>query len=234
MNIDDFTSHITKSVSTFDGDDPEAHCYLIKIEPKSLHFPPDLLDRLSNEERLYSQTLISTSKKLEFIYCRGALRAILDSYLKSEFQINTDENGKPFIDSTLISFNQSHSHKWLLIGVSNQGEIGVDIEEIIEIPEQDFIEHNFLQKFNDDYLIKYAGSYSDALINFYSRWTAVESLLKAIGRGLAFDDSLKAGSALPNISLFQKKMDRSYFMSAVVLFRNVNFKFIVINPFNNE
>ena len=234
MNIGDFISHIKKSVITFDGDGSEAHCYLIKIEPQSLKFFPDLLDRLSNEEQLYSQTLISTSKKLEFMYCRGVLRAILEPYLKSEFQINTDENGKPFIDSTLISFNQSHSHKWLLIGVSNQGDIGVDIEEIIDIPEQDFIEHNFLQKFNDDYLFKYAGSYSDALINFYSRWTAVESLLKAIGRGLAFDGSLKAGSALSNISLFQKKIDRSYFMSAIVLFRNVNFKFIVINPFNNE
>jgi 4'-phosphopantetheinyl transferase len=229
LSISAFLTRIRKSIFELNSNVPEGHCYLIQIDQKYLKLLPSFDSILSHDERQHSLKLTNSSKRFEYIFSRVVLKTILESYLESEIHIILDGAGKPHLTDSAISFNLSHSNRWLLIGVSNEHPIGVDIEEILEISEQESIEKIFLNQIYTDSLFKLTSDYADNLINFYSRWTAIEAFCKATGDGIASEALLKLSSEKVNTSLFQKKLDDSYFMSALVLSEGVRFKYAVID-----
>jgi 4'-phosphopantetheinyl transferase len=83
---------------------------------------------------------------------------------------------RPYFDD-LIDFNISHSGEYILCAISRTNKVGVDIEEIQNIPVTDF-ETNFSEKEWNN-IITAADT-----IPFYRYWTMKEAFLKAIGMGL--------------------------------------------------
>jgi 4'-phosphopantetheinyl transferase len=84
---------------------------------------------------------------------------------------------KPYFDHS-FDFNISHSGDYVICAIHPEGKIGIDVEEVIEVPLEDF-DMNFSKREWDDIL-----SGNNQLYNFYSYWTKKEAFLKAIGMGL--------------------------------------------------
>ncbi|MEO8567732.1 MAG: 4'-phosphopantetheinyl transferase superfamily protein, partial [Ginsengibacter sp.] len=84
---------------------------------------------------------------------------------------------RPYFNNN-IDFNISHSGDYIICAISRRHKIGVDIEEVKEIPFDDF-ENEFSFKemtaiMNSD----------NNMNSFYTLWTQKEAFLKAIGTGL--------------------------------------------------
>ncbi len=113
---------------------------------------------------------------------RYALSQMTPRYM-SEIPLRFTYNtyGKPLLpDQPDISFNISHSGDWIACAVSDS-EIGIDIEEINLDIDLSIANHYFHKK--EIELIN-AASASESYHNFFRFWTAKESYLKCIGKGL--------------------------------------------------
>ena len=110
---------------------------------------------------------------------------LISSYFKRKYVGNwhLSENNKPV--SNNLFFNISHSNQYVIIGISNENEIGIDIEYNDKLNEKlknhicSNLELDFIKDDND----------------FYKIWTSKESLLKCYGSGLIND--LKKINSLP-------------------------------------
>ncbi|MGG3526856.1 phosphopantetheine-protein transferase [Bacillus pseudomycoides] len=92
-----------------------------------------------------------------------------------------NQYGKPFINHyNDIHFNISHSGKWIVCAFDYQ-PIGIDVEKITPIDLT--IAERFFHKKEVDKLMKL--DKARRLRYFYNIWTAKESYVKAIGRGLS-------------------------------------------------
>ncbi|MEO6637125.1 MAG: 4'-phosphopantetheinyl transferase superfamily protein [Ginsengibacter sp.] len=84
---------------------------------------------------------------------------------------------RPYFDESM-DFNISHSGKYVVCAISTSAKIGIDIEEIKEIPLTDFTD-----QFSTDEM-KNISNADNSMHSFYSLWTKKEAFLKAIGTGL--------------------------------------------------
>jgi len=87
------------------------------------------------------------------------------------------EYGRPFL-SNGPDFNISHSGRRAACIIARHGKVGIDLEEIRDIPVGDFKE-----QFSPEEWTAIITS-PDPLKTFYHYWTAKECLSKADGRGL--------------------------------------------------
>lgn len=113
------------------------------------------------------------------------LRQVLAHYLpEKNLQIERGEFGKPFLpDFPQWQFNVSHSGEKLLIAVSFEMPVGIDIEQIkfrrllsdlvkkcFALPEQNYW---------------FSLPENERTESFYDFWTRKEAVVKGIGRGIA-------------------------------------------------
>jgi 4'-phosphopantetheinyl transferase len=66
-----------------------------------------------------------------FVLARGLLRRILSNYLDcppAEIRFTRNGNGKPFLENHPLEFNLSHSRERVLIAVTADRRVGIDIE----------------------------------------------------------------------------------------------------------
>lgn len=84
---------------------------------------------------------------------------------------------RPYLNGS-IDFNISHSGKYVVCAISTMAKIGVDVEEIKDIPITDFTNEFSAEE------MKSILSSDDSLRSFYLLWTKKEAFLKAIGTGL--------------------------------------------------
>lgn len=110
-------------------------------------------------------------------------------YNISEYTFRYNKYGKPYFNEyENIFFNISHSHEWVICGISNN-EIGVDVEKIKDLKNKAYILGVAKQIMTDDELEHLKKCNGNTLNSeFFRYWTAKEALLKCIGSGLA--DSL--------------------------------------------
>lgn len=78
-----------------------------------------------------------------------------------------------------ITFNLSHSGEWVLVIFACQQVVGIDVQEMGEIPEYIEIAENFFTE-EETAEIQESGSPE----RFYQYWAAKEAYLKALGIGL--------------------------------------------------
>lgn len=136
----------------------------------------------SHLARVYSTSLLSAHQKilLQKLAGKHLLTQIfeccnIDTTLIQK--ITVDEQGKPQIPDSGIFFNISHSGNIVTAIVSDQQEVGIDIEKIRPISLTAF-DHFFSEKEWDT--IINAKAPSEALL---SLWTIKEAVLKCIGTG---------------------------------------------------
>ncbi|MCF6767457.1 4'-phosphopantetheinyl transferase superfamily protein [Thiotrichales bacterium 19S11-10] len=112
---------------------------------------------------------------------------ILSKYLgidKKKLKFQKGDNNRPFIlNDQGIDFNISHSRQWLVIAITDQGKIGIDIETIS--PKRSFlaIAKQFFSAIEVDFLSSL--SEADCQYYFYLIWTLKEARLKATGEGIS-------------------------------------------------
>ena len=142
-------------------------------------------DELNRLERFYFQ-----KDREQFIASRGALRAILSRYLDikpSALNFGYNLYGKPFLDSPLakntLSFNLSHSHGVALIAITENRDIGIDIERIrTNLPYQQIAESFFSEV--EKAVLRSLPEHLQHKA-FFTCWTRKEAYVKAVGKGLS-------------------------------------------------
>ena len=161
--------------------------YAVKIT----EFPLTYLDAL------YNKLPTDRTKKLRRFHqladtLRGVTGDILTRVVVSELlnkptydlSFSSDFYGKPsLIDGEeQIGFNISHSGEWVVLVVSSSVQVGVDIEEIksadLGIAQRFFSDEEYAS-------IKSRSVDDDQALHFYEIWTAKESYVKAVGKGLS-------------------------------------------------
>ena len=141
---------------------------------------------LVNEERIAAARYLNTERTELAIASRATLRLLLSLYLQKppqEIEILHNEYQKPVLNSAdQLHFNVSHSSGQILIGISRQMQIGVDIESMRADTDWKNIAKHYYS----------AGEYEmmdtaeDAKSLFYQLWTAKEAFMKGYGSGFHF------------------------------------------------
>lgn len=164
--------------------------WLLKFDFNSTQLVDDW-PLLSNDEQIRVQRFRQHEDRVRSIVTRAALRRLLAECVMSsphEIPIESDKFGKPRLPAYYgVEFNVSHAGDFALIALSTRGEIGVDIE----------------YRFRDvgDLCIHVLSPAERARRiwsnkNFIDLWVVKESVLKALGFGIA--EYLQAITVLPD------------------------------------
>ena len=152
---------------------------------------PELKEVLSPDERARAERFRFDKDRNQFIEARAALRLLLSQYLSvspKELTFCFGVHGKPALANGLsnngLRFNLSRRDGLALIAVTNDREIGVDVEliqadlPVFEIAEVSFSENELAALRSLPESLRAAG--------FYNCWTRKEAYVKARGEGFSF------------------------------------------------
>ncbi len=92
---------------------------------------------------------------------------------KTEAKIETDENGKPFINEGGLYISISHSEEWVACALS-ENPVGIDIEKIKPVS-QKLIEYVCTQNEREYVLLT---KDDEVMKRFFAVWTAKEAFFK--------------------------------------------------------
>ncbi|MBL4653746.1 MAG: 4'-phosphopantetheinyl transferase superfamily protein [Flavobacteriales bacterium] len=158
--------------------------YAVRLD-KIQTLVPDLYDRVLNtaEKRHVSRQKIERVRH-QRVLSRAVLRLILSSHTHEHaqnIQIHTTTYGKPYLKNKNLYFNVSHTNHMLIIALSTQYDVGIDIEyqntdiQVQNIPKQCFHPEEW-----EHFL---SLSDQDKQQFFLKMWTQKEAASKAIGLG---------------------------------------------------
>ncbi len=119
----------------------------------------------------------------------GLLRHCLGMFLfrpPQDIHLTRDEKGRPFLadgSDPKIDFNLSHGGRWIAVGLSHAGRIGVDVQEGSEDFDWEPISRAYLHpdEIGAIHQLRSANQSAAAL----ELWCLKEAFLKATGEGLA-------------------------------------------------
>lgn len=152
-------------------------------------------DELHRASRFYFE-----QHRRAFIVGRGFLRDVLSRYLKSKpemLEFSYGPYGKPALSrDTRLRFNMSHSHNVGLLAITEDNQLGVDIEHI----RADFATEDIARRFFSRCEVDVFNTLQkeEQVSAFFRCWTRKEAFIKATGRGLSqelagFDVTLGPG-----------------------------------------
>jgi 4'-phosphopantetheinyl transferase len=117
----------------------------------------------------------------------GALRLLLAHLLKcqpGDIAFRLGPRGKPMLQrDSRIHFNMAHSGSLALYAITVDCEIGVDVEELRDIPEIEQVASRYFSKPEAAQLLS-IGPKPAVREAFFRCWTRKEAYIKAIGDGL--------------------------------------------------
>jgi 4'-phosphopantetheinyl transferase len=141
---------------------------------------------LSSDERKRAARFVVDDPRLRFIIARGALRTILAGYLDiapADLKFAYGERGKPSLPESDLRFNLSHSDNIILIAVTQNHDIGVDVEHIHHIPEMSIMARDNFSAYEQETLFNLPEQEWERA--FYRCWTRKEAYIKATGDGFS-------------------------------------------------
>ena len=143
---------------------------------------------LSRDETDRAHRYFFDRDRRRFTMGRAVLRLILAGYLGTEAEqvkINYGKHGKPSLaaPNAGIRFNVSHSQEIALIAVAHGREVGVDVEFVRQLTDQEqLLTSNFSSCEVAAYRLLPRQQQQAA---FFAGWTRKEAYLKACGEGLS-------------------------------------------------
>ena len=146
---------------------------------------------LTDEERRKETRFHFARDRHLYLVTRALVRTVLSRYAAiapHEWRFAADAHGRPQIvndDLTArrISFNLSHTHGLVMLGVAHERALGVDVEHIHERPaDLQIAEHYFSA---DEVAQLRATPVELQQARFFEYWTLKESYIKARGLGLS-------------------------------------------------
>lgn len=169
---------------------------------------------LSVDEQHRSRKFHFEADAERFIVARGALRDIIMRYINIPSQdilFEYTKFGKPYLSNSNIHFNLSHSGQYILYAITENADIGVDIEECKDNIEFLSIAKEFLSKVEYKKFLMVRPE--ERRLAFYRAWTRKEAVLKAMGKGLYFPANQLEVSFLPSEAVKLKKIFGQAFFS---------------------
>lgn len=169
---------------------------------EQINFLDDYNELLSKKEIKKSKAYAFEKDKNSYLIRHAALRQLIGSYLNIEpnsIKFDTQGNDKPILKTPqTLKFNLSHSGDMILIAISPNLEVGIDVEMNKPLPDFANIVKSYFSKNEIDKLFNL--SETDQLEGFYNCWTRKEAYIKATGQGLStpldqFSVSLIPGAA---------------------------------------
>ena len=179
----------------------------VHVWRSSLDLPASYLDALlqtlAPDEQARAARFHFLEDRQHFIAARGILRAILSRYLGVEparLRFCYGDHGKPNLVKETggddLRFNVSHSHALALFAVTQNREVGIDVEWVRADIETDKIAGRFFSTLEVEALRGLPPPAQQ--VAFFNCWTRKEAYIKARGEGLSmpldkFDVSLAPG-----------------------------------------
>ncbi|TLU70852.1 4'-phosphopantetheinyl transferase superfamily protein [Lichenicoccus roseus] len=169
-----------------------------------LDMPEDRLEflheTLSADERARIERLATPRLQARAIAARGGMRQALGRHLgaaPASLRFVTTSFGKPLLAGGGIQFNLSHSGGLALLGISEHGRIGVDVEQAAQVPLELLA------------MLAPAEAAAIALLDgldqaaaFFDCWTRKEAFAKATGLGMSLPfDSFDVVSRSGHVTL---------------------------------
>jgi 4'-phosphopantetheinyl transferase len=157
---------------------------------------------LTADERVRVDRFRFENDRKMFRLAHGLLRYLLGAYLYQDprqIKFSYTDFGKPYLTPNSgqkqIEFNLSHSGNLLLIAVTQEVPVGVDVEQIRPLPDLDQVAARFFSSGEQLDLNTLSGS--EKIAAFFHCWTRKEAVIKACGEGLSMSlDSFQV-SLLP-------------------------------------
>jgi phosphopantetheinyl transferase len=176
---------------------------------------------LSAEERARAARLVHPVARAQFVRCRAALRRIAGRHVglpPEAVDIATSPNGKPFLVGAASGLHVSVAHSGTLgvIVWSEAAPVGVDVEQIREIPQWKGIARRVFSSAEVEALLALAGA--EVPRAFLLRWTALEARAKASGLGLARWLERHGGAGAPRAAgadLIELELPRGFVGAAI-------------------
>ncbi|MBF0499295.1 MAG: 4'-phosphopantetheinyl transferase superfamily protein [Candidatus Riflebacteria bacterium] len=124
-----------------------------------------------------------------FLAARGLLRRILGETLRCdprELSFAEETGGKPFVAGSgappPVRYSVSHSADLLVVGISRDFEIGIDVEKIRENYQPEPIVKRFFSA--REYEVWQGFPENERIEAFFRAWTRKEAYLKGTGKGI--------------------------------------------------
>ena len=199
------------------------------LEPGQVHVwrmdllqPDEVLDRfwttLEGDETDRANRFHFEKHRRAFVVGRGFLRDVLSRYLDAKpalLRFLYGPYGKPALNGehkrTRLRFNMSHSHNLALLAVTEDNQIGVDVEYM----RADFATADIAQRFfsRAEVACFSALAEEERVAAFFRCWTRKEAFIKATGKGLsqsldAFDVTFAPGVAAELLRVDQEDASR--------------------------
>ena len=141
---------------------------------------------LTDDELKRADRFVAALDRRRFAVGRGRLRLILGRYLDRDpasIRFTQNPHGKPGLADGPLRFNLSHSGSLMLLAVTRDRELGVDIEQIRPDFGGEAIANRFFAPAEVESLL---GLPPEARTPaFFHGWTRKEAYIKAQGKGLA-------------------------------------------------
>jgi len=173
---------------------------------------------LSEEERARAARFVRVDDRVTFTLARGALRAVLARYVDvepPEIQIKFGPTGKPALlcqqGGSQLRFNLSHAHGRMLLSVTKDREVGIDLEQVRDDRQPLKLAERFYTAAEYEWIMSWPAN--DQAAQFYRLWVAKEACVKAQGTGIgsiqhceivASSSGLRAGVRLPATSVMRR------------------------------
>jgi 4'-phosphopantetheinyl transferase len=155
-------------------------------------FLPRLETLLNDQEAQRANRLRSNRAQAEFVSGRGLLRLVLGRLLNCPPQavrLSTTGNGKPVLapdqSKAPLHFNIAHSHGMGLLALAGHAELGVDIEKVRPVGDQDSLARRYFHP-NEVQHLEGLSVEAERRLAFFHGWTRKEAFLKATATGIGF------------------------------------------------
>lgn len=193
-------------------------CRIIR-QPLSL-LPAEISEYIENTKNLS----VKAERTLAYTTLLCALRAF---YSIDGARIERNKYGKPYLADSNIHISLSHSDGSVAVCLSDEGEVGIDIQSEIDERCAERLKNRFFSGFeakSDDLSVKYyfcSISENEAILQsidrpknaddrFTAKWAYAEALMKLHGRGFVDVTALPALAENARVEIVEISLDKKY------------------------
>jgi 4'-phosphopantetheinyl transferase len=156
----------------------------LRVNEGTLHTEEAIL-LLSEEERVRAVAFHDAQKRIQYITAHYFVRTVLSDYTNippAELIFNKGKNDKPFLKNVPLHFNLSYRSGEIVLAVSDSLEVGIDIEQAINVPDMESFLNTFFTPYERRIILTAKEERRNEII--FNLWTFKESFIKAIGKGI--------------------------------------------------
>ncbi len=156
---------------------------IVSILPYEINFSVQPETFLSDDEIKKLNQLKEETRRNQFLQSRFELKKKLAEALKVPAQkiaVQGSGEGKPFIaPKSHLDFSLSHSDDFFAVAVTDQGDVGIDLEKIRSRGTEEFSRRMFSTEESET-----LAKQTDKLTMFTKLWAAKEAIIKAANGGV--------------------------------------------------